>query len=68
MAYFNKPLLPGGDADPQKAGSFAMSAPAYDEASHDIWYTDGNTGFYVVRLTKSSGVGKFAAKIVLPGN
>ena len=68
VAYFNKPLLPGADGDPMKAGSFAMSAPAYDEASHDIWYTDGNTGFYVVRLTKASGISKFAAKIVLPGN
>ena len=68
IAYFNKPLLPGTDANPNKAGSFAMSAPAYDEATHDIWYTDGNTGFYVVRLTKGSGVSKFAAKIVLPGN
>src|SRR5205807_6806428 len=32
IAYFNKPLLPGTDGDPMKAGSFAMSAPAYDEA------------------------------------
>ena len=68
VAYFNKPLLPGADSDPMKAGSFAMSAPAYDEASHDIWYTDGNTGFYVVRLTKATGITKFASRIVLPGN
>jgi len=31
-----------------------MSAPAYDEATNDIWYTDGNSGFYVVRLTASA--------------
>src|SRR3954468_12795279 len=68
VAYFNKPLLPGGDANPMKAGSFAMSAPAYDEATNDIWYSDGNTGFYVVRLSKAAGVKSFADKVVLPGN
>jgi hypothetical protein len=69
VAYFNKPLLPGHDpVYPQKAGAFAMAAPAYDEARHDIWYTDGNSGFYVVHLTSGSGVTKFAARIVTPGN
>jgi hypothetical protein len=69
VAYFNKPLMPGADpVYPNKAGAFAMSAPAYDEATHDIWYTDGNSGFYVVRLTKASGVKRFAARVVNPGN
>ena len=68
IAYFNKPLMPGKSMYPSKAGSFAMSAPAYDEATGDIWYTDGNTGFYVVRLTDGAGVNKFAGRIVSPGN
>ncbi|MCU1592315.1 MAG: hypothetical protein JWP11_3571, partial [Frankiales bacterium] len=68
IAYFNKPLLKGSAANPNKAGSFAMSAPAYDEATHDIWYSDGNTGFYVVRLTKGAGVTTFAQTVTLPGN
>jgi hypothetical protein len=69
VAYFNEPLLPGHDpVYPNKAGAFAMAAPAYDQASHDIWYTDGNSGFYVVRLTKASGVTRFAGRIVTPGN
>jgi DNA-binding beta-propeller fold protein YncE len=68
IAYFNKPLLKGSSTNPNKAGSFAMSAPAYDEATHDIWYSDGNTGFYVVRLTKATGIKTFAAKVNLPGN
>ncbi len=68
VAYFNKPLMPGTATYPSKAGAFAMSAPAYDEATRDIWYTDGNTGFYVVRLTKASGVGRFASRVVYPGN
>ena len=65
VAYFNKPLLAGQGTDPTQAGAFAMSAPAYDEATHDIWYSDGNSGFYVVRLT---GVTSFAGRIVNPGN
>jgi hypothetical protein len=68
IAYFNKPLLKGANTNPNKAGSFAMSAPAYDEATHDIWYSDGNTGFYVVRLNKGAGVTTFADKVVIPGN
>ena len=68
VAYFNKPLLPGGNTNPEKAGAFAMSAPAYDEATHDIWYTDGNSGFYVVRLTGATGVTAFAGRVVYPGN
>jgi len=68
IAYFNKPLLPGTNSNPQKAGSFAMSAPAYDDATHDIWYTDGNSGFYVVRLTPASGITHFAGRFVTPGN
>ncbi len=52
---------------PFKAGSFAMAAPAYDEESGDIWYTDGNSGFYVVRLTDAAGVTRYAKRIVSPG-
>ncbi|MCA1728980.1 MAG: hypothetical protein LC751_06110, partial [Actinobacteria bacterium] len=69
IAYFNKPLMPGGHPFyPTKAGAFAMSAPAYDGATNDIWYTDGNTGFYVVRLTEGAGVTSFARTVVTPGN
>jgi hypothetical protein len=69
VAYFNRPLMPGADpVYPNKAGAFAMAAPAYDEATHDIWYTDGNSGFYVVRLTRATGDTRFAARIVTPGN
>jgi hypothetical protein len=42
VAYFNKP--PSG-------GSHAMSAPAFDPARGDIWYTDGSSGFWVVHVT-----------------
>jgi hypothetical protein len=66
IAYFNKPLLPSSTST--KSGSFAMSAPAYDEKTHDIWYSDGNSGFYVVRLTPGTHLTKFARTTVLPGN
>ncbi len=69
VAYFNKPLMPGTNPFyPSKAGAFAMSAPAYDQETGDIWYTDGHSGFYVVRLTDAAGVGKFARRILYPGN
>ena len=28
-----------------------MSAPAFDPVTHDVWYADGNTGFWVERLS-----------------
>ena len=68
IAYFNKPKLAGAHVNPMTVGAFAMSAPAYDQATGDIWYTDGNSGFYVVRLTGKAKRATFASKIVLPGN
>jgi hypothetical protein len=69
IAYFNKPLIPGTTSTyPNKAGAFAMSAPAYDEKTRDIWYTDGHSGFFAVRLTDAAGVTKFAERILYPGN
>jgi hypothetical protein len=56
VAYFNKPL-PGTRLDnPTAQGAFAMSQPAWDVRRRSIWYSDGNTGFYDVRLT--NGVGR----------
>ncbi len=66
IAYFNGPVHPG--SNPEQGGAYAMAAPAYDEAHNDIWYSDGNSGFYVVHITPKSGVTAFAARVVLPGN
>jgi hypothetical protein len=30
-----------------------MSAPAWDLKHRMVWYTDGNSGFYAVRLADS---------------
>jgi hypothetical protein len=60
IAYFNGPVLPGpvpappGGIPPVRDGAFAMSAPAFVPSRNEIWYTDGNSGFYVVRLTASA--------------
>jgi hypothetical protein len=67
VAYFNKPLMPA-TTQVEKQGSFAMSAPTYDFGRNDIWYTDGETGFWVVHLTSGSGIKRFASKYYLPGN
>jgi len=49
VGYFNGPVTSKGT--PAKAGNFAMSAPAFVPARHEVWYTDGNSGFYVIKLT-----------------
>jgi hypothetical protein len=69
IAYFNKPVVPRSVPNqPLRAGAFAMSAPAYDEKTGDIWFTDGNSGFYVVRLTGSAKRAHFARVVKNPGN
>ncbi len=62
IAYFNGPLSPThaplGAFPNQGGGSYAMSAPAFAPSRGEIWYSDGNSGFYAVRLT--NGVWPFA--------
>jgi hypothetical protein len=48
IAYFNKPA-PNGL--PLTSGAYAMSAPSFDVARHQVWYADGDSGFYAVKLT-----------------
>jgi len=59
VAYFNEPFVPSTPLS-TKAGANAFSQPAWDVRRRSIWYTDGNTGFYVVRLT--NGIGKLLAR------
>jgi hypothetical protein len=51
VAYFNKPAP---DTLPLKSGSYAMSAPSFDLAHHQVWYADGDSGFYAVKLTNGA--------------
>jgi hypothetical protein len=55
VAYFNRPLTTTRPDNPSAMGAFAMSQPAWDVKRHSIWYSDGNTGFYDVRLTNGAG-------------
>ncbi|MEA2466474.1 MAG: hypothetical protein QOJ57_600, partial [Thermoleophilaceae bacterium] len=50
IAYFTAPKGPsstGGDPS-----NYAMSSPAFAPSRGEIWYSDGNTGFYAVRVAK----------------
>jgi hypothetical protein len=49
VAYFNKPTVKS--TKPFGIGAYAMSEPAWDPAHDSVWFTDTNSGFYVVRLT-----------------
>jgi hypothetical protein len=62
IAYANFPTNATKPGEP--ASSFAMSAPAFDSARGEIWYADGNSGFYVVRLTND---GDGPARVLLLG-
>ena len=56
VGYFNRPVRPGSKpANPTAAGGYAMSQPAWDVAHRQVWYSDGNSGFYAVRLTNGVG-------------
>jgi hypothetical protein len=50
VGYFNKPSVKA-DLKLFGTGAYAMSQPAWDPANDSVWYTDTNSGFYVVRLT-----------------
>ena len=55
VGYFNKPLAGKKPTNPTAPGAFAMSQPAWDVRHRQVWYSDGNTGFYAVRLTNGLG-------------
>lgn len=51
VAYFNQPAPVGV---PSVEGAYAMSAPAFAPERGEVWYSDGNTGFYNVQLTAAA--------------
>jgi hypothetical protein len=55
IGYFNAPLL---DREIPEPTSYAMSAPAFAPERGEIWYSDGYSGFYALRVT--NGVWPFA--------
>jgi hypothetical protein len=55
LAYFTAPLTHSSTAG--EPSNYAMSGPAFVPERGEIWYSDGNTGFYAVRV--ASGVSPF---------
>ena len=53
IGYFVAPTKPRIENGYTQPSDFTMSKPAFDLARHDIWYTDGPTGFYVVHIDDS---------------
>ena len=51
VAYFNKPAP---NTLPLVSGAYAMSQPSFDKARKEVWYADGDSGFYVVKLTNGA--------------
>jgi hypothetical protein len=51
VAYFNKPAVHAKTLTAFGTGAYAMSQPAWDPVNDSVWYTDVNSGLYVVRLT-----------------
>ncbi len=49
IGYFVAPTTPNTETG-YSASDYAMSQPAFDIQRHDIWYTDGGTGFYVLHV------------------
>jgi hypothetical protein len=52
VAYFVAPTKATAD-NAFKPSDFAMSKPAFVPERREIWYTDGPTGFYAVRVADS---------------
>ncbi|MGH2838382.1 MAG: LVIVD repeat-containing protein [Thermoleophilaceae bacterium] len=52
VAYFVAP--PGASPVVEDRSNFAMSKPVFDAARRQVWYSDGNSGLYAVRLTNGA--------------
>jgi hypothetical protein len=54
VAYFNAPVNPRLPLGFFEASNWAMSSPSFVPERKEIWYTDGYSGFYVVRVTNGA--------------
>jgi hypothetical protein len=57
IAYFNAPVHPSSTGGP--GSNYAMSSPAFAANRGEVWYSDGNNGFFAVKVT--NGVWPFVA-------
>lgn len=49
VAYFNQPNT--DNPVPLERGGYAMSAPAFAPERGEVWYSDGNSGFFNVKVS-----------------
>ncbi|MDT7539253.1 MAG: hypothetical protein QOI82_2838 [Actinomycetota bacterium] len=55
IAYFNGHIVKDAVNNPEHQGAWAMAAPAFAPGNdRQIWYSDGNLGFYAVALTPAA--------------
>ena len=54
VAYYNAPVNPRVITVPAPASNWAMSSPSFVPERKEIWYTDGYSGFYAVRVTNGA--------------
>jgi len=55
VAYFNAPTSPR--SFPEES-NWAMSSPSFVPERKEIWYSDGYSGFYAVRVTNGAWADK----------
>lgn len=51
VAYYNAPVLPRPLPVPAESSGMALSSPAFVPERKEIWYSDGYSGFYAIRVT-----------------
>jgi hypothetical protein len=67
IAYYVAPTRPRAENE-YAASDFAMSKPAIVPERREVWYTDGATGFYVVRVAPSVWPGSSGAQGTAPSS
>ncbi len=51
IAYFNAPISKMNKTQNGPGSAYAMSAPTFVPERSEIWYSDGNSGFWALRVT-----------------
>ncbi len=54
VAYFNAPASARVTPAPFDGGNYAMSSPSFVPERKEIWYSDGWSGFYAIRVTNGA--------------
>ncbi len=68
VGYFNPPVLPTPETPLiGRVGAFSMSQPAWDVARDQVWFSDGNSGFYAVRLVGAAKAALHGTSAVITG-